>query len=577
MEAFRKSYNEQVATWGFLSLEEAVREKEAEALERVYQLTGERLEPILDDLFRTNAREMARHFEEGVPFSDELAEREKRLSELQAFTPELPTYRSIWDGVKEDAQTAAREQANLDRRPGGAGRFFGRLAGGAIGSIDPRTDPLNVAMLPIGIGRSVAGRIAGEIGIGGGTELVNQLTGVQEQRKLLGLDYGLGLAAQQVAFAGIGAGIGRGLIEGGAAGIRRLRSTPTQRAAGIHNANRQFAQQNSPYGKSPLAVRTFADEFELRVRAAEAWTPEEANASIGDLMSSTALPRVDSAVVNRGARLPASRRGTDVSELDGLVRARDPALGRLIDDADGRIAKAEQSISSLESIDTEVKLREEAESRIKELEETIADQERQIADPKTDRRKVKKLERKLAEARAERESIKVDEKAPEPAKHKKEMAHLRKTLKEAKSDREALRHRYDRVLRKVMAAEKPKNISRETVDFLNDMRGKHIPLRPKDVDLKFPELVQEKLDLAEEVVEASVEAFQNQRPKPVGAEDGIINTADKDFIEIGGQRVARSTEIEVEEGKTMTLDDILKDMDEDDALLQAANACKVTL
>lgn len=134
---------------------------------------------------------------------------------------QVKTLSEIYDGVKKQAEETERRSNLSWTIPGYAGGIIGGLAG----SLDPRTDPLNTATLAVGgFGKTVLGRIATQAGGQGAIEAVNQLTGVQENRRMLGLDYGISNAAIQVG----GAIAGGALLQGGAeavvAGVRRFKT-----------------------------------------------------------------------------------------------------------------------------------------------------------------------------------------------------------------------------------------------------------------------------------------------------------------------------------------------------------------
>lgn len=134
----------------------------------------------------------------------------------------LKTMTELYDGVKQESQKAAK-QAELPWN--GVGGVVGGIIGGAVGGLNPYTDPVNVATLPLGGGgRTVLGRIAMQAVGQGAAETLNQLTGVQENRRLLGLDHGVSNAAFSIA----GAAGGGALIQGGGellgAGLRRVKT-----------------------------------------------------------------------------------------------------------------------------------------------------------------------------------------------------------------------------------------------------------------------------------------------------------------------------------------------------------------
>ena len=174
----------------------------------------------------------------GQEISPEFEERRQaydaRIAELRKSNPELAlrTSREMFNQVRVAAETAEiREQ--IDRRTWGG--FFGGFLGGALSSMHPGTDPLNFYTLGIGgAGKTAARRILMQTGAQGAIETINQITGVQEERQLLGLNHGFADAATRVASTALGAGALQGAGELVAAGARRwFRDTDTDPAPSL--------------------------------------------------------------------------------------------------------------------------------------------------------------------------------------------------------------------------------------------------------------------------------------------------------------------------------------------------------
>jgi hypothetical protein len=165
---------------------------------------------------------MATQFADGVetPFSDALRSHNEHIAELNKADPSLQL-KSMQD-VFGDVKTASKEaehRANLSTTFGGT---IGGFVGAAVAGIDPRTDPLNFLTLPIGgAGKTIATRMATQAGAQGFAETINQATGVQENRRLLGLDSGVGRAALSIGGAVIGGAAVQGVGEAIGAGFRR--------------------------------------------------------------------------------------------------------------------------------------------------------------------------------------------------------------------------------------------------------------------------------------------------------------------------------------------------------------------
>lgn len=234
------AYESQVRAASMYGLEAAFREVEQEqirALRRAKITPPKSLNDSEDDdLFSgftggINSRsyyEAAKFFEDGgTPEMAAYIEAKNRsIRELQEKHPDLRlrTYGDMWDAVKERARKAERLSSDAPTTLGGdIGSFVGAMAG----ALDPRTDPLNFITTPLAAGRTAWQRIAVQSGGQGVVEAVNQLTGVQDNRRLLGLDYGLGQAALQIGATAAFGGVFQGAAEGiGYAGRRWFRSTP---------------------------------------------------------------------------------------------------------------------------------------------------------------------------------------------------------------------------------------------------------------------------------------------------------------------------------------------------------------
>jgi len=194
----------------------------------------ERSGAYLDVARRYAGEEISPEFEERLQAYD------ARVLQIRQDRPdlELLTSREMFDRVREDAQ-AAESRLDGDRRTWGGA--FGGFFGGALSSVHPGTDPLNFYSLGVGgAGRTALQRILFQTGAQGVVETINQVTGVQEERELLGLSYGFADAAQRVAATALGAGALQGAGEVVGAGVRRwFRDVPTDRAPDITVAEPQ--------------------------------------------------------------------------------------------------------------------------------------------------------------------------------------------------------------------------------------------------------------------------------------------------------------------------------------------------
>lgn len=139
--------------------------------------------------------------------------------------------KDIFSNVQKLAQRAERD---VSMTPTTGLGDVGQFLGSTLASMDPRTDLFNFLTLPVGgAGKTVAARVGSQVGAQGVIETVNQLTGVQENRRLLGLDHGFAQGATQVIATAAGAGVLQGFGEGalalGRAANRRWFSQPGER------------------------------------------------------------------------------------------------------------------------------------------------------------------------------------------------------------------------------------------------------------------------------------------------------------------------------------------------------------
>lgn len=147
-----------------------------------------------------------------------VGERNNMLRELQQKYPDagIKTYDDIFADVSAEA-LAAKRRVEMSKTTlwGKVGGF----AGAAAGSVDPRTDPLNFATLPIGgFGKTILGRVAAQFGGQAAIETINQFTGVQENQRLLG-----GHPTGTDALVAIGmAGLGGAALQGVGEGVGAL-------------------------------------------------------------------------------------------------------------------------------------------------------------------------------------------------------------------------------------------------------------------------------------------------------------------------------------------------------------------
>lgn len=192
-----------------------------------------RSEEYLEVARRYNGEEVSPEFESRLQAYD------AHIRKIREQRPDLQlrTSEEMFAQVKRDAVAAEQREQTARRSWGGA---FGGFFGGALASMHPGTDPLNFYTLGVGgAGKTAMQRILMQTGAQGAVETINQVTGVQEERKLLGLSHGFSDAAQRVAMTALGGGALQAGGEVIAAGARRwFRNTPEDPAPAFDVAER---------------------------------------------------------------------------------------------------------------------------------------------------------------------------------------------------------------------------------------------------------------------------------------------------------------------------------------------------
>jgi hypothetical protein len=253
LEAFGDAYTAQQRTASQYAIEYMMEQAEEEQFQSLRKAGVENL-PRLS----SRALDVARYYEDGADptTTNMFADYDTRIQELRKAYPtlQLRDSREMWDLVKNSAQVAERKLSSNRNTLGG---YVGEFLGGMGGSIDPNTDPLNFATIGVGaVGKTAIARVASQVGGQGAIETLNQLTGVQEERRLLGLSYGFVDAATRVGATAVGAGVLQGAGEALVAGGRRWFSS----------TSKADIAPLPPAPEPPAAMRRPPTEAELRIR-----------------------------------------------------------------------------------------------------------------------------------------------------------------------------------------------------------------------------------------------------------------------------------------------------------------------
>lgn len=204
--------------------------------------------------------------------------------------PRIKSFEAILQEVAEMQKGVEEETSSMYERTGALGSLGGLL--GAMGGSFTVRDPLNLMTAPIGAGRTIATRIAVDIGIAGATVAATEYGDVAPNRALVGLPERDSLF--NVAAAALGAGALRGVFEGAGAGLRAVRNraspdidfdlrdaqlqqmfeanaaSPRARAGASILSDATFIERNNPYGEGHLANVRFIAELQSVQRAMNA-------------------------------------------------------------------------------------------------------------------------------------------------------------------------------------------------------------------------------------------------------------------------------------------------------------------
>lgn len=337
------AYDAQVKASSLFAIERSMRE----TVDKAH--TEAKAKGVQPPMFPSDVRfiDIARNAVDGTPLDgkDKLDDYDRQAKALG-----LPTAAEMFQSVQQRAQAAERTARMSATTIGGD---IGEFIGSAVGGLDPRSDPLNFFTLPFGgAGKSVVTRVATQAGGQAAVEAINQLTGVQEERRLLGLDHGFGNAAMQVAGAAAGAAGIQLFGEGVAAlGKRWFRNVPNDPAPPAPEVPRV----EPPKAKEDVEAARLIEQPEAVTDALAASSPLSRN-RIGELRAredidhvATALddwhgpapldirpPRTETAV---GATMGEMRpvisgmaEATDRAGVDALAREIDPETFRIYDE-----------------------------------------------------------------------------------------------------------------------------------------------------------------------------------------------------------------------------------------------------
>jgi hypothetical protein len=264
-----------------------------------------------------------------------LRQADERIAALD--DPELRPFADVVREVmqmQQDVEARTGDMAERGGLTGAIGQFVG-----AVGGAFSTRDPVSLFTLPIGGGgRTVARRVLSEMAVGGAAAAA-VLPQVQENRALAGLAERSMIG--DIAVAAVGAGAFRGVFEGAAAGVRRLRRSSDPDTAAL-----QDTVANAPETARTTAVEAILDDTVTIERAnpygagAAAETRFLAElADVGNVLNGTstmaiarALPPLPFEYVERAADFQ-------------LVKEQSPEVWARLEQARASVTRASEEVS----------------------------------------------------------------------------------------------------------------------------------------------------------------------------------------------------------------------------------------
>lgn len=438
--AFEAAYDAQARTSSLFGLEAAFREQEQEQIRAIRAAGGTPPKSLNESedgalggftggINSKRYMQAARYFTDGKDedgIGGVIAQRETELAEVAGRHPDLQlkNLREVFDTTREKAQRAERRWNDA---PTSVGGDIGGFVGGVLAGVDPRTDPLNFATMPVAAGRTALARIGVQAGAQGLTEGFNQFIGVQENRRLLGLESGFGSAALAVGGAAVGGAALQGAGEALALGVKRwFRNAPNDPAPPPPQSDARPATgevlgppEQSAFAEAPIVERrnlledfdTFAEEVAKgsplgKSRRAEALVRGDVGhftTQLDDFQGPKPWevpPRTDTAAAPypTTAKIdkPFQRFTDSLDTVDDLARRADPETFRIFDKLAEQSARLRGWLEDLNTGRTDAV----AES-VKALDADIARTEAKLA--KASAKNQRRLETELDGLRAQRQ------------------------------------------------------------------------------------------------------------------------------------------------------------------------------
>lgn len=506
----------------------------------------------------------ARITDEQQPHTDFIEMQRANEAIRQLNNPQVKTFEQILEEVGQ-AQREIEEQTASMRERAPTGSFFAELLGGAAGSFTLR-DPLNLATLPIGFGRTIAMRIATDVGVAMGVTAATEYGDIVPNRALAGLPEHNPLV--DIGLAGFGAGVIRGGGELAGVGLRTLRArgdaariqenidfnlhdsqlqqmfasidTPTARAGASILDDTIFFERTNPYGEGQVAGYRWQAELEATARAIN-----------GEEEPAAPLPPMPSEYVDRALSFQ-------------TVRETAPELWNELETARTRLNELDNQIGEATarelSIPDAVRLvDEEAAAKLDKLSEVVNDMS--VPEPI---RAAADMEARTTILRVGQDKI-MDAVTAADIKAKHEVRTLRASRKAANKKYRQAYQKVEKEAQRLEMAEVAKRSEAQAQSI--DVVGPHIVSEPMTGPLTRKDFVEQHVARTEEA-DAAI-------PAAADAVYELKMDMETNTVDIGTKTpVSADFKVPFEDGE-LSVREILDDLTEDKRLEEAVKGCAI--
>lgn len=328
-ENFAAAFNTQTHVNAAYGLDVDLYDLEQKNLDKIYQLTGERLSPVLQSFYTSvgtrGQTDAVLHSLAGDQLTGSqqqymaaVQQQMDRVNAIAGKNPGVMTYAQMFDQLKQQAQKYVDASGDENARATFMGKV-GQFAGGFVGGLSP-TDAENYPLLGLGgVGKSILAQAISQAGAGAVATAANHLLGADEDARMLGYEKTPGEVATDIALGGALPGVAH--VAGAAVGagfravVRRFGRDAPQLASAAIVHELEGVIGPSPYGSSRAAEGLFTREvMDVLQRDTPLHVPGLANAD--PIVSPGAFATRDADALFAGTSEPLSKIFADLPKSD---------------------------------------------------------------------------------------------------------------------------------------------------------------------------------------------------------------------------------------------------------------------